>query len=499
MQKRAPFSRVNRLPHRSQKDNPAMPASNKDEQPSSGSVRLARRIIGVILDGFGVLLVLLLLVIILQLTVMLQAARQANAPSKISLCRKGNTLTTCHSAMPRQSFSAVKETGVLRIFIVGSSQAMGSPYVHQEFNHISSFFPNEGGLATWLEDYLSFAMPKRHIEIINVAKANGSKTASNLDILREILAKGSPDIIVIMDGNNERVDNGHIRVNNSAQRDAVATVIYPAYQLTIQTMAREATTAGVRTIFVTLPSNLRDWPPETRSDRELFERLFRDITTEPYDGGRKHRPVLEAACRDLRSQWPQIQGNSAAHFSLARCLEYEGKIEQARSEYIAARDLDYCFVRVRSVQNEFIRALRGPGVSVVDLEALMRGYAYDGIPGNDLFHDYCHMNLRGNKISGFEIARKVLQLEGVPMHDEELRQAPLRHINHRGLWWLYWYQTVKWTLYRFLPSSWQQLGLRGRPIADGFCQAMREIDKVEWPINLLRKNGENGAQPEGAK
>jgi hypothetical protein len=468
------------------------------QEPSSGTVRLLRRAVGVILDGFGVLLVLLLLVIILQLTVMLQAARQANSPSGTSLCRKGDTLTTCHPAMPRQSFSAAKEPGTLRIFIVGSSQAMGSPYVHQEFNRISSFFPNEGGLATWLEDYLLFAMPKRRIEVINVAKANGSKTASNLGILHEILTKGSPDIIVVMDGNNERVDNGHIRVNNSIQRDAVASVIYPAYQLTIQTMAREASAAGVRTIFVTLPSNLRDWPPETRSDRELFERLFRDIAAKPYDGG-KQRSVLETACRDLRSQWPRVQGNPAAHFSLARCFEYEGKIEQARSEYIVARNLDYCFVRVRSVQNESIRALRGPGVSVVDLEALMRGYAHDSIPGNDLFHDYCHMNLRGNKISGFEIAREVLRLEGVPMHDEELRQAPLRHMSHRGLWWLYWYQTVKWTLYRFLPSSWQQLGLRGKPIADAFRQAMREIDKTEQPITLLRENGGSGAQPEGVR
>ena len=474
-----------------------MSPPNKDKPPS-GAVRLLRRAAGVILDGFGILLVVLLLVIILQLAEMLQAARLADGPNGTSLCREGDTIITCHPGMLRQSFSAVKKTRVLRIFIVGSSQAMGSPYVHQEFNRISHFFPNEGGLATWLEDYLSFAMPKRRIEIINAAKANGSKMSRQLETLREILAKGSPDIIVVMGGNNERVDNEHIRVNNSARRDAIAAVIYPAYQLTIQAMAREASAAGVRTIFVTLPSNLRDWPPETHLDQGLFERLYRDITAEPYYRG-KHQPILEAACRDLRLQWPQFRGNPAAHFSLARCLEYEGKVSQVLSEYIAARNLDYCFVRVRSVQNEFIRTLRGPGVSVLDLEVLMRGYAHDGIPGNDLFHDYCHMNLRGNKISGFEIAREVLRLEGVPMRDEELRQAPLRSISRRALWWLYWFSTIKWTMYRFLPPSWQQLGLRGRPIADGYRQAMCEIDKIDWQVNPLRGNVGNGAPPEGKK
>jgi len=162
-----------------------------------------------------------------------------------------------------------------------------------------------------------------------------------------------------MGGNNERIDNEHVRVNNSVQRDAVASVIYPAYQLTIQTMAREASAAGVRTIFVTLPSNLRSWPPETHSDQKPFERLYRDITAESYDQ-EKHRPNLEAACRDLRSQWPQIREDPAAHFSLARCLEYEGKVSQALSEYIAARDLDFCFVRVRSVKMNLFVPCAGP-------------------------------------------------------------------------------------------------------------------------------------------
>ncbi|MFH1208517.1 MAG: hypothetical protein ABH891_07055 [Candidatus Omnitrophota bacterium] len=432
-----------------------------------------------LLTGVTVLLVLVLLVILFQLVEMRQAAHLADGPIGTGLCREGNTLITCHPTMLRQVFPAEKEKGALRIFIVGSSQAMGSPYVRSSFNRISRFFPNEGGLATWLEDYLVFAMPRRRVEIINAAMGNNARMARHLETLREILAKGSPDIIVVMGGNNERLGNKHTRVAGPSQRDAMAAIIYPAYQSTLQTMAREASEAGVRTIFVTLPSNLHDWPPTTLLNKVSLERFYHDIEMKPFSKG-KRPPVPEASCQDLRSQWPQLRGDPAAHFSLARCLEAEGNVSQAYLEYVAARDLDLRFVRVRSVQNESIRALRGPGVSVLDLEALMRGYTHNGIPGYDLFLDHCHMSLRGNKISGFEIAREVLRLEGVPIRDEKLRRAPpLRIFNRWALWWLHWLRTIKWTLYRFLPASWQQFGpRRGGPLANSSLLTMRDIDMI---------------------
>lgn len=429
-----------------------------------------------------ILLILLLLIIIFQFTEMLEATRVVNRTTKVTFCRDGDTITTCHLAMIRQSFSAIKKKGTLRIFIVGSSQAMGSPYVNQDFNRISRIFPNEGGLATWLKDYLAFAMPGRPVEVINAAMGMSFEMKEHLETLRGILALGSPDIIVVMGGNNERLDDEHRRAKNAAQRDEFASKIYPAYLQTIQTMAREASAAGVRTIFVTLPSNIRDWAPRIiGSDPPLFLRIERF----PY---KKHPPDLETACRELRAKGTLWSENPRAHFSLARCLESEGDIKHAYAEYIAARDLDYQFFHIRSIQNNSLRTLRGPGVSVLDLETLFRGYAYDGIPGDDLFHDFCHMTLRGNKIAGFEIARAVLRLEHCPFRDEELRRAPLRHLSLRTLWWLYWFKTVKWTFYRFLPPSWQTFGPIGDRTAQNFLQSMRDLHTIDSQIELLQSD-----------
>ncbi|MFH1208901.1 MAG: SGNH/GDSL hydrolase family protein [Candidatus Omnitrophota bacterium] len=471
--------------------------SSSENSKSSPGTRFLLRAAKNVIIGFCVLLSLLLIVVLLQIAEMLQAAHLANNHSEsVSLCREGGTFITCRMSMLRRSFPAVKEKGALRVFIVGSSQAMGTPYVHQKLNHISRFLPNEGGLATWLKDYLVFAMPKRRIEIINAAQG-GSQMIDHLGTLREILTKGSPDIIVVMGGNNERYSGLHF-VDSAAERDKRASVLYPAYQLTIQTMAQEVSAAGVKAIFVTLPSNLHDWLPKAPLDGGLLERLHKEITEEPYLR-KEHRPVSKDSCRDLRSQWPQFRENPFAHFFLARCLESEGQIPQALAEFVAARDLDYQFLRVRSVQNESLRGLRGPGISILDLGTIMCGYAYNGIPGNDLFHDYCHMNLRGNKISGFEIAREILRLEGVPISDEKLRQAPLRKLNRRMLWWLYWLKTIKWSIQRFLPSSWQQLAVRGKTITDSYRQAMQDINRLDEQISLLQSENtlENGALFDG--
>lgn len=456
------------------------------------------RIAKTVLIGFCVLLSLLLVVVLLQLTEMLQAAHRAHSPSgDASLCREGGALITCNPTMLRRSFPAVKETGTLRVFIIGSSQAMGSPFVHQDLSRISRFLPNEGGLATWLKDYLVFAMPGRRIEIINAARG-GCKMTDHLETLREILTQGSPDIIVVMGGNNERYNNLYF-LDSAAKRDEITSALYPAYQRTIQTMAREVSAAGVKAIFVTLPSNLRDWLPKAPWEGGLLERFHKEIPEKSYSR-KERRPVSKDSCRDLRSQWPQLRENPFAHFFLARCLESEGQIPQALSEFIAARDLDYQFLRVRSVQNEALRSLRGPGISLLDLDTILRGYAYNGIPGNDLFHDYCHMNLRGNKIAGFEIAREVLRLEGVPISDKELRRAPLRDLNRQTLWWLYWLKTIKGSIQRALPLAWQRLGLPGKTIADSYRQAMLDINTLDNQISLFRSGNaqENGASFERA-
>jgi hypothetical protein len=87
--------------------------------------------------------------------------------------REGDLYRSVNHNMVEQSFPARKPAVEFRAFVLGSSEAMGTPYVHQDINRISgSLFnmPNEGGISTWLEKYLQRQIPERSVRVVNAAK-----------------------------------------------------------------------------------------------------------------------------------------------------------------------------------------------------------------------------------------------------------------------------------------------------------------------------------------
>lgn len=60
---------------------------------------------------------------------------------------------TADPSMVEQRFLVEKPSNGFRVFLLGGSQAMGSPYVHQKFTLMDELggmleMPNEGGIAT---------------------------------------------------------------------------------------------------------------------------------------------------------------------------------------------------------------------------------------------------------------------------------------------------------------------------------------------------------------
>jgi len=83
-----------------------------------------------------------------------------------------------------------------RMFVLGGSFAMGTPYVNGEEPQAGS----EGGISSWLQGNLSARFPEQ-IEIVNAA-AGGQDSRRVLEIGREVL-KLQPDLLLIAMGNNE--------------------------------------------------------------------------------------------------------------------------------------------------------------------------------------------------------------------------------------------------------------------------------------------------------
>jgi lysophospholipase L1-like esterase len=94
-----------------------------------------------------------------------------------------------------------------RMFVLGGSFAMGTPYVNGEEPQSGS----EGGIASWLQGNLSARFPES-IEIVNAA-AGGQDSRRVLEIGRETLEL-QPDLLLIAMGNNEgNLGEDRVRAN----------------------------------------------------------------------------------------------------------------------------------------------------------------------------------------------------------------------------------------------------------------------------------------------
>lgn len=384
--------------------------------------------------------------LLLQLGETFYASRQRAGVSGAAFCRRGGAVELCDMNMPYGAFPAVKGPDTLRVFVIGSSQAMGSPYVHQRYNQISRFFPNQGGISTWLEDYLSAALPGKKIEVINAAKGNGQPMPEHFATFLEALAF-SPDLVVFLAGNNEA--RSFESETDAAARNARIARRYAGYLARIKAAAAAA---GTPVCLLTVPVNLRDWEP----------------------GG----------------------GAAAALFRRARSLDAAGDLAGARELYSRARDLDPVPLRAVSGVNEAIRKAGGATVRVLDAERIMFRIAPGGIPGSGLFHDYCHLTLAGNKLLAYEIAAFYLRSKGFSADAlESLRAAPLRDLGRGSLRALYWLQRVKWLEYRLLPRRLQELGSNPAGLVNGYKNALEELDEINRQI--YRFSADNGGRGGG--
>jgi tetratricopeptide (TPR) repeat protein len=104
-------------------------------------------------------------------------------------------------------------------------------------------------------------------------------------------------------------------------------------------------------------------------------------------------------------------GFADLHFQLGGCYLELGRTEEARREFIRARDLDGLRFRADSQINDAIRAVAADmalrGVRLVDavhaLETSSRSRF--GIPGDEFFYEHVHLNFSGNYV----IASAVLE------------------------------------------------------------------------------------------
>lgn len=162
-------------------------------------------------------------------------------------------------------------------------------------------------------------------------------------------------------------------------------------------MVELCTERQVPVIICTVPTNERDLapigqepdPPRPEGQRERFKRLLAAAETA---GAAVDRVA------SLREAIGLYSDSARAHYLLAQTLTALGRPEEARPEYVAARDLDTMPWRATSAARKAILAAAAKGAVLCDMEAAFREASPGGAIGWELMDDHVHMSLRGQAL-----------------------------------------------------------------------------------------------------
>lgn len=352
---------------------------------------------------------------------------------------------------PRR-FDMPKPADTFRIVFLGESTVIGFPYAPEVA------FPRH------VELLLQRQSPDTKFEVLN-AGVTGINSFGVADLAAQCLAC-DPDVIVIHCGHNEFYGPGGpastvlslppplVRAAIALRRlrtvqllSSLAPGTEPVQKDLFEVLPRTleiplgsdgyhqaeqnletnleravATTraAGVPVVLSTMASNLRDqgplragWPDGSPEERRAEWEALLTRAEESLASGDGNAALAELV------QAESICGTHARlQYRTGQCLSLLGRTRDAKSAFIAARDLDLCRYRAPSSFSEITRnvALRNrEGVCFVDVPAALDDAAHPTGPGNELFLEHVHYTFEGHRRLGKLFARTVQeQVRGIP-------------------------------------------------------------------------------------
>lgn len=332
-----------------------------------------------------------------------------------------------------------KSPAAYRIFVLGSSAAMGDPE--------PSF-----SIARVLEELLAAAYPEIHFEVVNAGI-----TAVNSHVVRRIAADAAelaPDLFIVYEGHNEVIgpfgpatvftpfleSPRLIRLLDTVRRTRLGQVTHAALQgrrgterewgglqmfldqqiavddprlevtraafrANLEAIVAAGRRAGARTLLCTVLSNQRDFAPFRSGHRaglgapELAEwEAHVEAGHAELAAGR-----VAAAERCYRLALAIDDQHADLTFRLARLVLSQRRTEEARVLFQRALDLDQLRFRTDSRLNAEIRRIEVAGAELVDLEAVAAAASAGGIIGDEWLLEHVHLSFSGTYLVAREL------------------------------------------------------------------------------------------------
>jgi lysophospholipase L1-like esterase len=344
----------------------------------------------------------------------------------------------------RDGFAAIKPPDEFRIFCLGGSTVQGHPF------SIETAFP------TWLELSLKAADPSRRWEVVNCAGVSYA-TYREAMVVQELLGY-KPDLIIICTGHNEFLEDrsyahlkrvpallrypveqaSRLRTFNvlcaASQRlfhsraarasdpptklspDVEAVLDYEGglasyhrntewrtsviehFQFNLRRMIAMAQSAGVAVILLNPASNLETPPFKSEHRAGMSAEEIRRFDALREEARQWFARSLPEAIARLRQAVALDDEHAGIHYTLAQCYKDLGRFDEARAEFIRAKDQDICPLRILEAMNRAtLEIARATGTPVIDLEAYFAALSPGGITGDNWFLDHVHPSMAGHE------------------------------------------------------------------------------------------------------
>ena len=340
--------------------------------------------------------------------------------------------------LPHSRFRKNKGEG-WRTFMLGASFMMGVPYQHA------------GSIPYWMSTELEARFPAKPVEVVNAAQS--AQNAKRVSEIADFALNHEPNVLMIATCNNEgALPPGKVseRLHRSGtfrllkklltpEKDSQKTPLHTpqdkdidavrnAFKDSLRDMVLSARRKKTPVLLATLPVNLRYDGHESGL---------------PLEGGKWVEPGTEAAdpCIEQgnellkKKQWVKAE----KHFGSCKTVEafrgvglalYEQRrFEEAKQvlmQYVELQPRNRCRpsfnAAIRKIADQF------DTVHLVDLEAMAQKNSPNGIPGPELFVDYCHMNWNAQGLVADVFLKVLKKAKLMPPWPEQSPQLQPRDI-----------------------------------------------------------------------
>lgn len=309
-------------------------------------------------------------------------------------------------------FFMPKPTNTFRIILTGESAMRGFPQ------------PNAFSAASFLEALLQDDYPHMDIEVLNFS-ATAIASFPVMEIVRAAL-DCEPDAIITMVGHNEFFGAyGVVATRHLGSHAALFKFDYRLRHTAIVRLINRLLQRGRPSTEGTQLMELMAGTDQINIDDPIRNRAAQNFE--------RHLDMIRRSCQERKIPWvlcvppsnetglapigknqtgklsPEYQAREV--FQAAQALQKEGRSEEARERFIAARDLDTMPWRATSRFQEIThRVGQNPDVILCDVDQRFREHAGSEGIGWNLMDDHVHPNIDGQYLFADAMRRSLWPL-----------------------------------------------------------------------------------------